>query len=101
MSLGRRLQHLRRDDIDTSILDGVPSLLSDLLGDLSELLVRSLASPVGLDDLTSVLDYEIGSQVIDRSMVGFTPIERVCCSTPQHKKLRKNQALDAPSSWHG
>jgi hypothetical protein len=50
----KRSRHSRRDDIDTSVLHGVPSLLSDSLGGLVELLLGSLTVPVGLDDLQAV-----------------------------------------------
>jgi hypothetical protein len=43
---------LRRNDIDTSVLHGIPSLLSDGLGGLFELLLGSLTVPVRLDDLS-------------------------------------------------
>jgi len=46
------IRNVRRDDIDTSVLHGVPSLLSDSLGGLFELLLRSLTVPVGLDNLS-------------------------------------------------
>jgi hypothetical protein len=41
----------RWDDVDASILDRLPSLLADGLGDLLELLGSGLASPVVLNDL--------------------------------------------------
>jgi len=43
---------IRRDDVNTSVLHGVPSLLSDSLGGLFELLFGSLTVPVGLDNLS-------------------------------------------------
>jgi hypothetical protein len=42
---------VRWDNIDTGVLHGIPSLLSDSLGGLFELLLGSLAVPVRLDDL--------------------------------------------------
>jgi hypothetical protein len=42
---------IRRNDIDTGVLHGVPSLLSDLLGGLVKLLGGGLTVPVRLDDL--------------------------------------------------
>lgn len=44
--------NIRRDDVNTSVLHGVPSLLSDGLGGLFELLLGSLTVPVRLDDLS-------------------------------------------------
>jgi len=49
---GQSVNDIRRDDVDTSVLHGVPSLLSDSLGGLFELLLRSLTVPVGLDNLS-------------------------------------------------
>ena len=46
-----RIDNVRRDDIDTSVLHGVPSLSPDLLGGLGELIGSSLTVPVRLDDL--------------------------------------------------
>lgn len=42
---------LRRDGVDTSVLDGLPSLLPDALSDLLELLSGRFTSPVRLDGL--------------------------------------------------
>ena len=41
----------RWDNIDTGVLHSIPSLLSDSLGGLFELLLGGLAVPVRLDDL--------------------------------------------------
>jgi hypothetical protein len=69
-------QHSRWDDVDTGVLDGVPSLLSDLLGHLGELLVRSLASPVRLDDLELASDLIEEFSLRIEQNVRSNPIER-------------------------
>lgn len=45
--------NVRWDNIDTGVLHSIPSLLSDSLGGLFELLLGSLAVPVRLDNLWS------------------------------------------------
>ena len=47
----RASMDLRGDDVNTSVLEGLPALLADVLSDLLEVLSRRLAGPVGLDGL--------------------------------------------------
>lgn len=79
--------NVRWDNIDTGVLHSIPSLLSDSLGGLFELLLGSLAVPVRLDNLWSQRSLFFESST-------FLPI-------PDSKCLGCKWGRDIPSSWLG